>query len=171
MNGKAERSMNIFVATGTQKFPFDRMLKKLDEAAENHPDWDIFAQSGTCAYKPEHYASEAFIDKESFDRRIREADLIVTHGGAGVIVTSLRLKKRVVAVPRLREYGEHVDDHQKQIITAFETGEYLLGCWEMDELDRCMEKALSMQPKDFVSNTDHFIAALEGVITAWEQTD
>lgn len=162
--------LKIFAATGTQKFPFDRMLKKLDEAAANHPDWDIFAQSGACAYKPEHCASEAFIDKETFDRHINEADMIVTHGGAGVIVTSLRLKKRVVAVPRLREYGEHVDDHQKQIITAFEAGEYLLGCWEMDELESCMIKALSMQPKDFVSNTDHFIAVLEDVIAEWEKS-
>lgn len=159
--------VKIFTATGTQKFPFDRMLKKLDEVAQKHPDWEIFAQSGACVYKPEHYASEAFIDKAAFDRHIEEADLIVTHGGAGVIVTSLRLRKKVVAVPRLREYGEHVDDHQKQIITAFESGGYLFGCWELEELEDIMEKALEMQPKEFVSNTESFISAVEDVIEGW----
>ena len=35
--------------------------------------------------------------------------------------------KKVVAVPRLKKYGEHVDDHQKEIIEEFDRERIICG--------------------------------------------
>lgn len=43
---------------------------------------------------------------------MRNADVVVTHGGVGTILDCLDMGKRPVIVPRRVSRGEHVDDHQ-----------------------------------------------------------
>ena len=156
--------MEIFVATGTQKFQFNRLLVALDEVAKNHPDYYIFAQTGKSDYVPQHYTYEHFIDAQTFAQHIDNADLVITHGGAGVIVESVKKGKRVLAIPRLAQYGEHVDDHQLQITEAFRDAGYIIMCQNMNLLENAIKKALLFEPKMFVSNNAHFIESLEDVI-------
>jgi UDP-N-acetylglucosamine transferase subunit ALG13 len=46
---------------------------------------------------------------------IAEADLVIGHAGVGTALTSLEAGRHPVLLPRLREHGEHTDDHQLQI--------------------------------------------------------
>jgi UDP-N-acetylglucosamine transferase subunit ALG13 len=43
---------------------------------------------------------------------IASARVVVTHAGAGSVITALSAGRRPIVVPRLRRYGEAVDDHQ-----------------------------------------------------------
>jgi UDP-N-acetylglucosamine transferase subunit ALG13 len=43
------------------------------------------------------------------------SDLVVAHAGTGAAITAIEQGICPVLVPRLRQYGEHVDDHQVQI--------------------------------------------------------
>ena len=43
---------------------------------------------------------------------MREADVVVTHGGPGLIWEALGKQRPVVVVPREARFREHVDDHQ-----------------------------------------------------------
>ena len=56
-----------------------------------------------------------------------KASFIITHGGVGSIISSLKLNKKVIAVPRLSKYNEHVNDHQLQIIEDFDKQGYIIG--------------------------------------------
>lgn len=51
---------------------------------------------------------------------LRAADLVVTHAGVASIVDAVRAGHRPIVVPRRQHLGEHVDDHQLQIVTALE---------------------------------------------------
>ncbi len=46
---------------------------------------------------------------------VRNADLVVTHAGMGATLDALEAGRCPVVVPRQREHGEQVDDHQVQL--------------------------------------------------------
>ena len=52
-------------------------------------------------------------------KKIRECDVLITHSGVATIIAGLKNDKKVIVVPRLAKYGEHVDDHQVQIAESF----------------------------------------------------
>ena len=43
---------------------------------------------------------------------MREAAVVVCHGGPGTIMLAATMGKRPIVVPRRKAAGEHVDDHQ-----------------------------------------------------------
>ena len=45
---------------------------------------------------------------------MREADVVIAHAGTGTALTSLRMGKRPILVPRDSSHGQHIDDHQFQ---------------------------------------------------------
>jgi len=109
----------IFVTVGLHPQGFDRLLKKMDVIA-NQLDESVIMQIGSSSYHPTHaewfeYAKNTL----EFESYIKKARVVVCHGGAGTIITALRFKKPVIALPRLQKYNEHTDDHQVQIVDQF----------------------------------------------------
>lgn len=131
----------IFVCVGSRNYPFDRLIKKLDELYEQGIiKEEIFAQIGTSTYKPQHYSYQDFLSQEEFLRKIEEADIVISHGASGSIMKALNAGKKVIAVTRLEKYGEHINDHQIQNNEAFASNKYVLAVYEMDELKDAIEK-------------------------------
>lgn len=125
----------IFVCVGSREYQFDRLLKKLDEIVENGDLRDeIYAQIGQSNYIPKHYKYTRFLSSSEFHNFQKEADLIISHGGTGALISSLKLGKNVISVPRLSKYGEHTDDHQIQVSTALQNEGYLRMVLDIDEL-------------------------------------
>lgn len=125
----------IFVCTGSRNYQFDRLIKKLDELVEKKEIKDtVYAQIGDGNYFPKNMQYKNFIDAEEYKRCQEKADIVITHGGTGSIVGALKNRKNVIAVPRLAKYGEHIDDHQLQIVREFEKSGYLLAVEDIDEL-------------------------------------
>ena len=58
---------------------------------------------------------------------INDCNILITHGGVGSIISGLKKDKKVIAVPRLEKYKEHVNDHQLQIIENFNNKKYIIG--------------------------------------------
>lgn len=126
----------IFVCVGSRDYQFNRLLKKLDELVEqNKIDDEIIAQIGGSEYEPKHYNWHRFLDRDEFQRLRTEADLIISHGGTGALIGALKLGKQVIAVPRLAQYGEHIDDHQTQISGVLTEEGYLRQVLDMEELE------------------------------------
>ena len=154
--------MNIFVTTGTQKFQFDRLIEAVDKHALLHPENSYFVQSGASSYTPKsHMQCSDYLDRTAFRGEMDWADVIITHGGAGAIIGALKKGVPTVAVPRRSEYNEHVDNHQEEIVTAFEREGYLVGCYDLNHLDKDIDKACNMQMKRYVSHTKEFIEAMD----------
>jgi UDP-N-acetylglucosamine transferase subunit ALG13 len=103
--------MKLFVTVGTQ-YPFDRLVRTVDEWADGHPQAEIFAQVGPGRYVPRNIRSVRFIDADECVRRAEWADLVIAHAGMGSIITALELSKPIVVMPRRAELGEHRNDHQ-----------------------------------------------------------
>jgi UDP-N-acetylglucosamine transferase subunit ALG13 len=152
----------IFVTLGSQKFPFDRLLQALDRLIEAGVITEpVFAQTGYSTYAPKHFAFEAFLDRDSFGAKMQEADTVITHAGTGAIIGAVKAGKKVIAVPRLSKYGEHVDDHQTQIIDQFNEMNLILGLAGVEQLEAAISELPSRQFGKYASNTHRIIADIE----------
>ncbi len=152
----------IFVTLGSQKFQFDRLLIKLDELVETGVIKDkITAQTGASTYVPKHYEYTQFMDREAFAETMDACSVVITHGGTGVIIGAVKKGKKVLAVPRLAKYGEHVDDHQLQLLKQFDELGIISACYEMDELGDYYGKLEQTRFRPYVSNTHVIIESIE----------
>ena len=155
----------ILITVGSQKFQFNRLLKAVDNLIEAGAIRDeVFAQTGYCSYEPKHFRGKQFFDTEEFDAMLDKADVMITHGGTGVIIKAVKRGKAVIAVPRKKLYGEHVDDHQEQIIKVFTDAGLIIGCRDCDDIESALERARTMEVKPYVSGTNRFIESIENDI-------
>ena len=148
----------ILVTLGTQKQSFNRLLDMIEKSNINDK---IIVQAGYTKYKSKKMKMLDFVDYQEMDKLIKQADLIITHGGTGSIVTAIKQGKKVIDCPRLKKYGEHVDDHQKQIVDIFSEVGYILKLDENDNLDELVQKIQTKKMTPFKSNTTNFINNLK----------
>ena len=143
----------ILVMLGTQNNSFERLLKKMDELIEKKfIDEKVIVQSGYTNYESKNMRIFDLIPQEELEKYQEQADLIITHGGVGSIVSSIKKGKKVIAVPRLHRYHEHVNDHQKQIVEAFDKKGYIIGIQRIDELKKAIIRAQEFEPKKYNDN-------------------
>lgn len=110
----------IFITLGTQNFNFSRLLLAVEAAINNGVlKGKVIAQIGNNKFDSEHIQCIPFLDKESFNRYMEEAEFIISHAGTGSIITALKKQKKVLVAPRLNKHREHIDDHQLEILEAF----------------------------------------------------
>ena len=138
----------IFVTTGSRAYPFDRLIKAVDEAAFQlkFPKEMVFAQIGISEYVPVNISYKRFLDKTIYDEKIRTCDILITHAAAGSLFKSLKMEKKIIAVPRLMEYGEHVDDHQVELAAKLDEMNMLFF---LDDLALLPEKIITIQNHEF----------------------
>jgi len=145
----------VFVVLGTQKFQMNRVVKLIDDLVANGKlEMPVVAQIGHSDYKPKSFEFHRFLEKVEFDRLISEAQLLITHGGVGAIMTAINCKKPVIVVPRLAKYAEHVDDHQKEIALAFAKKDFVLYCGDGDDIEDLIRQCKTKQFAEYVSHTD-----------------
>lgn len=153
----------ILIALGTQDKPFYRLLEAVQKQIDNKKIKDkIIVQAGcSCDFKSNDMEIFDLIPLDEFDKLIEECDVLITHGGVGTIITGLKNNKKVIAAARLEKYGEHVNDHQLQIIENFTNSGYILSLDKFDELDKVLKNINNFKPKKYKSNTKKFIKILE----------
>lgn len=155
----------ILVTVGSQKFQFNRLLEAVDNLIEKGViQEDVFAQTGYCTYVPKHYPFRQFFNTVDFNELLGKADIMVTHAGTGVIIKAVKLGKRVIAVPRKKEFGEHVDDHQQQIVDVFTESGLIYGCKDCSELETALREVRLMKLSRYVSCTDRIIDSIDQFI-------
>ena len=155
----------IFITLGSQKFQFDRLLKAVDDLVERGViTEDVFAQSGYSTYVPQHYPIKPFLNREEFAEKQEQADIVITHGGTGAIIGAVKKGKKVIAVPRLAKYGEHVDDHQLQITSQFASMNFISECLDCQDLERILGEIPAKEIAPYCSNTHRIISSIEQFI-------
>lgn len=155
----------ILVLLGTQDNSFHRLLDKIQELIDKKViKEEVVVQAGRTKYQSKDMKIFSLVSQDKLKELTKKADLVVTHGGVGSIVMSLKMGKKVIAVPRLSAFGEHVNDHQIQIVDSFDKQGFLIGVIELDSLEKALEKAKTFKPKKFISQTDNMIKIIEDFI-------
>jgi len=155
----------IFVTVGTQKFQFNRLLRYLDYLVEKQILSDeVFAQTGFSDYQPRYYAYKNFLDRDEFNQKVLESQIIITHGGTGAIMSAVKAGKKVIAVPRLCKYKEHVDDHQEQIIKQLIGKKIIIGVNQLEDIEDAITKCSTFPLREYKSSTKTIIDSIDNYI-------
>lgn len=155
----------ILVLLGTQNNSFKRLLDKIQECIDNKIiNEEVVVQAGYTNYNSNNMKLLDFISAEDLNNLLLQASFIITHGGVGSIINSIKLDKKVIAVPRLSKYNEHVNDHQIQIVEKFNNQGYIVGITNISSLPKAIEKINEFNPKKYKSNTSNIINIINDYI-------
>ena len=155
----------ILVTLGTQDKEFTRLLEAIDREIKNGVITDkVVVQAGCTKFKSDNMEIFDLIPANEFDEYIKKADLIITHGGAGSILTGVKHNKKIIAAARLAKYKEHTNDHQRQIIREFSDQGYIMELKDFNKLGKLIQKSKTFKPKKFISNTENMINLISDYI-------
>jgi UDP-N-acetylglucosamine transferase subunit ALG13 len=126
----------IFATVGTHGQPFTRFLDALAGL-----DGDVVVQYGHNGAPAGVREAVAFMPFDELNARMREADVVVTHAGVGSVLCAREAGHVPVVVPRLHRFGEHVDDHQLELVAALAEDGHVVPVMDIGELAEAVEKA------------------------------
>lgn len=139
--------MRVFVTVGTHSQQFNRLLQKVDGIAGERKDFVFFAQTGNSSYAPKNFSYKKFLREKEYGGNFKKADVVVSHGGAGSIINSLRFGKPLIVVPRLERFGEHTNDHQLELAEFFAERGKCICVEEIGGLEAILRNAVKFKPK------------------------
>jgi UDP-N-acetylglucosamine transferase subunit ALG13 len=107
----------IVVTLGTIPYSFNRAIDwlafLLKKGVITEP---VFVQYGTSNVQMLHsydqVTLEAFVSSSQLTELVDNARLVISHAGQGSTQMLAARGARFTLLPRLKQYGEHVDDHQ-----------------------------------------------------------
>ncbi|MEZ9324221.1 PssE/Cps14G family polysaccharide biosynthesis glycosyltransferase [Vibrio cyclitrophicus] len=137
----------VFVTVGTTAF--EGLVSASDELAEANPSLDFRFQISDGKVVPQNGRYFRFVD--NIDVHYRQADVVITHSGAGSIYQLLELGKKIIIVPNF----ERVDKHQSDIAFFMEQNGYALVCWDVQNLETLIDTSKTFEVKEF-SKTNFF---------------
>ena len=70
----------------------------------------------------------------------------------------------MIAVPRLKKYKEHVDDHQIQILEEFDRKGVIKACYELENLERIYREVQEITLQPYHSSTVKIIRSIESFL-------
>jgi len=109
----------IFVTVGTHEQPFNRLLEYLDNMKKDGViTEDMIMQTGFSTYEPKYCKWKKLLPYKKMEQYVKEAHIVITHGGPASFIMPLQVGKTPIVVPRQHQYGEHVNDHQVEFAKA-----------------------------------------------------
>lgn len=103
----------IFVTVGTHEQPFDRLIAEVDRLKSEHViTEDVMIQTGVSNLEPASCRFSKYLPSDEMDRLMKEAHIVITHGGPSSFMPVVQHGRMPIVVPRREAFHEHVNDHQ-----------------------------------------------------------
>lgn len=165
--GRPPKEPLAFVTVGTV-LPFDRLVKAVERLKINGllPE-RVIAQVGDNGYRPEGWETYDRMPFSEIQNILEKADLVFCHGGTGSLVTATRVGCRVIAMPRSAALGEHYDDHQQEIVSAFAERGLIQVAQDADALPQALATARANDPILATTEPDLLINRLNALMSEW----
>jgi UDP-N-acetylglucosamine transferase subunit ALG13 len=103
----------VAVLLGTDHHPFDRLVEWSAALAAESPDpWFVQHGSTELPDGPAGLGGRKMLGGRELTRLLESVDVVITHGGPGLIMEARGARHIPIVVPRDPALGEHVDGHQ-----------------------------------------------------------
>ena len=155
----------IFITLGTQNNDFTRCLKEFEKVVDKyHITEEVIAQTGYTKYHPDSFNCIDFVSETDYQKFIGEASVVISHAGSGALFSSIKKHKKIIAIARLAQFGEMLNDHQTELVKKLSEEGYLVdGTYDMAS---AWEKV-----QDFVPNEKKIecgiASEIEKLLLAW----
>ncbi|MBI1860898.1 MAG: hypothetical protein HYR96_08275 [Deltaproteobacteria bacterium] len=121
----------VVVSTGH----FDPLISQCNELSSRY---EFFGQVGSSRVVPA-FPHVKTLSQEDLMAKMREAELVVSHAGTGMLSMLYRLKQKTIVIPKQVRYGESNDG---QVELAKKWGELGLAvlCMDVDDLEGAIQR-------------------------------
>lgn len=136
--------MSTFVSVGNATQPFPRLLEAVVALREMLPV-PVVVQHGNTPFGTSGFDAVAFMGMDDFVARIREAKVLILHGGAGSVIQAIGAGRTPIVMPRRAKYGEHVDDHQAEFVEALGRAGRVIVANSVAELESAIRRAVAQE--------------------------
>lgn len=159
----------IFVTVGTHEQPFNRLIKKVDDLVANGDIKEkVIVQTGFSTYIPEYCEAHKMMSFEEMQVALKDARIVITHGGPSSFIEALQFGKVPIVVPRQEKFHEHVNNHQVDFTKLIaERMNNIIPVYDIDELNKTITKYSEfVRTKDYSkkSNNSRFNRELEKIV-------
>lgn len=165
LNSQAPPKKPLLFATVGATLPFNRLvdtvaeLKALGEIPE-----DVIIQTGIGGHSPGGVETVETLPFERIQELLHDASIVICHGGTGSLITALREGCHVIAMPRLMEKGEHYDNHQEEITSAFAARGLIAVANTPHELSEALKTVRTRTPVLATTDPAELVGYLEGIL-------
>lgn len=141
----------IFVTVGNDFRSFNRLIQKVDEISTRLSE-PILIQRGYSNYIPKHVKSFDFVPFDQVVEYIQTSDLVISHAGIGTIILCQKIGTPLIIIPRRKEFGEHFNNHQTEIVEALKNNphENLYPLEDETYLEEKIIEVLKKEKKPFI---------------------
>jgi UDP-N-acetylglucosamine transferase subunit ALG13 len=140
---KGKKQPLLFATVGAV-LPFDRLVNAVGEAkARGAIEERVLLQVGEGGARPDGLECVETLPFDEVQALLKDASIVICHGGTGSLITALREGCHVIAMPRLFDLGEVYDDHQAEIVDAFVGRGLVQRADDAEQLVRALAEARS----------------------------
>lgn len=131
--------MNIFVTVGTT--PYNTLFQHLSVIHSNNWHFDCQTADASLTYPNLH----CFDYTNDWQSHVDQADLIITHAGAGSVYKLLERQKKIIVIPNL----ERIDHHQLDLASYVAKNGYALVCDSLANIEQVITEAEQFKPAHY----------------------
>lgn len=149
----------IFVTIGTQQQKFDRLFRYINGL---NIDEEIIVQKGESKFEfNDNIKCYEYLSYDEIEKMFKKARVIITHGGGGTIFKALKMNKKVIVVPRLAKYKEHINDHQLEFSLYLKKMKYCFIAKNEKEFKKSLKNIDDFQFTKYISPEKEFVKNIE----------
>lgn len=165
----------IFVTVGTHEQPFNRLVQKIDELKrDGYIQEDVFIQTGYSTYEPQYCQWSHMIPYSEMINNVKNARIVITHGGPASFILPLQEHKIPIIVPRQEKFNEHINDHQMEFVHFIQKKQNnIIIIEDIDDLKETLnhyDLLVSKMNQKIVSHNEIFNLEFEKIIQNLMQT-
>lgn len=159
----------IFVTVGTHEQPFNRLIEYIDNIKHDGTiREDVFIQTGYSTYEPVYCGWKKLIPYEQMEENIKNARIVISHGGPASFIMPLQFGKIPIVVPRYARFKEHVNDHQVDFVRDIDKRmRIIIPVFEIEKLGEVIENydlLTRKMKKEVDSNNLEFCRKFEKIV-------
>lgn len=151
----------IFITYGTQPHDFRYLSTLVNRIDSKH---EVVVQLGESKNIITRENTEVYDYTDDFNKYVNDCDILITHGGVGSIMTGLKDHKKVIVVPRLEEFAEHVDSHQLEVANKLEKNGHVYKFPRGGDINKAIEEVIESYYIPYESNTKKFVENIEAIL-------
>lgn len=155
----------IFVTIGMM-YGFERLIKWMDLIALNLQEEVVIQIGNTSTYIPVNSRYFSFASRDKLNELCENARIIVCHAGVGSLLMGIESTNPVIAVPRVKELGEVIDNHQLEIAKELEKEGRIMVANSYDELYKKIKYPCDLNPN--ISSTNDLIVFIKNYINQYD---
>ena len=161
----------IFVTVGTHEQPFNRLIQKVDELKRDGViQEEVIIQTGYSTYEPIHCQWSKMIPYQDMLKKVKEAHIVITHGGPSSFIMPLQHGKTPIVVPRQCQFNEHVNNHQLEFArNVVERMGNIISVEDISELGHVItnyDKIVAGVGHELNSNNEKFNKDFENIVNS-----